>query len=415
MIPLMRPRPPRLSEAAALLRQIEDSGVFSNFGPVNTRFEDEATEKLFGGVGACLTVCNATIGLMLAMRMVTEGRTARQKYALMPSFTFAAAAQAALWSGFTPLLCDIDPQNWAADAGAEEAMLRQYRGEIAVVVPYATFGYSIDLARYEQLQARHGVPVVVDAAASLGTSRFGRGFGTGFSGPIVFSMHATKSFATGEGGLIYSADRDKIGRLRAMSSFGFGQPRTATMPGLNAKLSEVGALMALLRLQDYDSAILARETLMAQYRNSVPELTFQATGGGRQAHQFVPALLPRNLAPLREDLKNLMGASGVGIGSYFSPHLAEQAYFAETCRFGDLSVTRDVASRMISLPLYDAMQPGDVEEVASVLKSAMRLLHPGLTSPADPPSPEALGVPLAVLASLGPVSAADTRAVSAGY
>ena len=71
-------------------------------------------------------------------------------------------------------------------------------------------------------------------------------------GSVVYSMHATKSFAIGEAGLIYSADPDRIARLRTMSNFGFGEPRKATMPGLNGKLSEVGALLGQLRLNDYD-------------------------------------------------------------------------------------------------------------------------------------------------------------------
>jgi dTDP-4-amino-4,6-dideoxygalactose transaminase len=123
MIPLIKPSPPRLSEAAAKLRQIENSGLFSNFGPVNTQFEDTLVARLFGGTGACLTVCNATIGLMLAVQQVSENRNSRQKYALMPSFTFAAAAQAALWCGLTPLFCDIDPTCWAASAEAEDELL----------------------------------------------------------------------------------------------------------------------------------------------------------------------------------------------------------------------------------------------------------------------------------------------------
>ena len=74
-------------------------------------------------------------------------------------------------------------------------------------MPYATFGYPIDLEQYTKLADQLGVPVVVDAAASLGTlDEQGRGFGSGFAGSVVYSMHATKSFAVGEAGLIYSAD-----------------------------------------------------------------------------------------------------------------------------------------------------------------------------------------------------------------
>ena len=148
-----------------------------------------------------MTVCNATIGLMLAIKDAVGG-TAPGKFALMPGFTFAAAAHAALWCGLTPLLCDIHPATWAADPAAEAELLERYAGKIAIVMPYATFGYPIDLEHYTRLADQLGVPVVVDAAASLGTcDEQGRGFGSGFAGSVVYSMHATKSFAVGEAGL----------------------------------------------------------------------------------------------------------------------------------------------------------------------------------------------------------------------
>ena len=141
-IPLVRPAPPRLSQHIAELEALEASGTFSNFGPVNTRFEDEMMERFFGGQGACMTVCNATIGLMLAIKEAVGdpalGEGGGRKYALMPSFTFAAAAHAALWCGLTPLLCDVDPASWAADPNAESEILAKYAGKIAVVMPYST-------------------------------------------------------------------------------------------------------------------------------------------------------------------------------------------------------------------------------------------------------------------------------------
>ena len=82
----------------------------------------------------------------------TAPKAENGQFALMPSFTFAAAAHAAIWCGLTPLFCDIDPQTWAADPAAESAMLSRYAGKIAVVMPYATFGYPIDLDRYQRIQ-----------------------------------------------------------------------------------------------------------------------------------------------------------------------------------------------------------------------------------------------------------------------
>src|SRR3954447_9361506 len=184
-IPFLKPNPPRLSELLEQLAAIEASSIYSNYGPVNTRLEQSLTRDFFGGDGACVSVCNATIGLMLAIRMAIG--TARDKtrcYALMPSFTFAATAHAAIWAGLTPLLCDIEPDTWLASASDERKLLDRYGDEIAVIVPYATFGNNLDLKRYDQLSHDYGVPVVIDAAASLGSlNDAGDNFGAGFRHP----------------------------------------------------------------------------------------------------------------------------------------------------------------------------------------------------------------------------------------
>jgi dTDP-4-amino-4,6-dideoxygalactose transaminase len=372
-IPLVRPAPPQLSLAVDELRSLEESGIFSNYGPVNTRFEEEMLERFFGGEGACVTVCNATIGLMLAIKEAV-GDVAPGQYALMPAFTFAAAAHAALWCGLTPLLCDINSKTWAADPETETDLLARYAGKVAIAMPYATFGYNIDLERYQRITSQLGVPVVVDGAASLGTfDAQGRGFGSGFAGSVVYSMHATKSFAVGEAGLIYSADKDRIARLRTMSSFGFGEPRTATMAGLNGKLSEVTALLGRLRLRDYDSITQYRAALAHRYRTMLPELEFQAQAPGIQAYQFVPALLPRELSGRKAAIREELAARGVATGAYFSPHLMEQPYFQKTSVAGPLPVSDDVSARMISLPLYDTMTYQEVSQVVEELRSVMDL------------------------------------------
>jgi dTDP-4-amino-4,6-dideoxygalactose transaminase len=376
-IPLVRPAPPRLSQHIAELEALEASGIFSNFGPVNTRFEDEMMERFFGGQGACMTVCNATIGLMLAIRdavgdpalgEVASGR----KYALMPSFTFAAAAHAALWCGLTPLLCDVDSTIWAADPKAESEMLAKYAGKVAVVIPYSTFGYPIELDRYTRIATQLGVPVVVDGAASLGTADGnGIGFGAGFGGSVVYSMHATKSFAVGEAGVIYSADAERIARLRMMNGFGFGSPRTATMAGINGKVCEVVALLGRLRLADYDQAVAHRASLFHHYREALPELQYQVQAPGVQAHQFVPALLPSRLKDSKAAVRAQLAERGIATGAYFSPHLMEQPYFQKTCVAGPLPVCDDISARMMSLPLYDSMTHDEVDYVVSNLRELL--------------------------------------------
>ncbi len=261
-LPLIRPHPPKLSQLTAGLEAIEASGTFSNNGPVARRFEQAATNALFGGRGACLAVANATLGLMIALKQATLHHDEHRRLALMPAFTFAATGQAALWAGMTPLLADCDPDDWSLCHKAEERLLAEHGRRIGVILPYATFGNSIDLERYAWLARRHDVAVVVDAAASLGSlDGEGRGFGTGSPFPVVYSMHATKTFATSEGGLIHCDDAARIERLRVMANFGFERSRSATLPGLNAKLGEVSALIAEAKLDDIAAVVRHRNRL----------------------------------------------------------------------------------------------------------------------------------------------------------
>ena len=186
-LPLIRPNPPRLSRLGGKLEALEASGTFSNYGPIARRFEREIATRLFGGRGACLTVANATLGLMLALKLEMQGRAAGRTLVMMPAFTFAATAQAALWAGMTPLLADCDPDDGSLSARAEERLLARHGRRIGAVMPYATFGNSIDLEHYAWLARRHDLAIVVDAAAALGSQEAaGRGFGAGSPFAVVY-------------------------------------------------------------------------------------------------------------------------------------------------------------------------------------------------------------------------------------
>ncbi|WP_342454652.1 DegT/DnrJ/EryC1/StrS family aminotransferase [Sphingomonas sp. H160509] len=375
-LPLIAPNPPRLSEHLDALRRVEASGVFSNNGPEVRAFEAGVTDKLFGGHGASLAVGNATLGLMLAIRhasgMRTGGLNPKQgTLALMPALTFAATAQAAAWAGLTPLVCDIDANDWGACALEEERLLQRHGERIGVVVPYATFGNAIDLDRYVHFQRRYGVGIVIDAASSLGTlDDSGLGFGARAPFAVVHSMHATKTFAVGEGGLIHSGDVDLIATLRSMGNFGFEGSRNATLPGINAKLPEITAIMAQTKLAEIDGIADHRAVLEETYRATLPDFQFQAVSGRRRSMQFMPVLLPEHIAHHRDAIVEAIEADGVGCGRYFSPHLGEQPWFQATAMIEPTPVADKIAGRMLSLPITDAMSVADARRAAEALANA---------------------------------------------
>ncbi|NMN07647.1 MULTISPECIES: DegT/DnrJ/EryC1/StrS family aminotransferase [unclassified Novosphingobium] len=379
-IPLIAPNPPRLSNMAQGLAAIEARAIFSNGGPAVRAFEAEATAQLFGGQGDCLAVANATLGLILAIRHAAAKRIRPGALALVPAFTFAATAQAAQWAGLTPLIHDVDPQTWASDPRIEEQLLARHGERVAAIVPYAAFGRSLDLDRYAWLARRHGVAVVIDAAASLGScDAAGRNFGAGAPFVVVYSMHATKTFATAEGGLVHSGDKALVAALRQMTNFGFGSARAAEMPGLNAKLSEVGGLLASAKLAELGQVCDHRAALAEVYRAALPRLgpRFAAPAPmeqGRQAFQFWSLLLPPELAGQRAALIAALAAEGIGSGHYFSPHLGQQPWFQANALIEPVPVSDDLGARVLSLPITDGMSLGDVDVVIDHLAGAVAAL-----------------------------------------
>lgn len=371
--PLIAPRPPRPTLLGDAFARMEASGIFSNNGPEVQALEAELTAAMFGGEGATLALANATLALMLAIREAAERAGRPSGYALMPAMTFAATAQAALWAGLTPLVCDVDPHDWSACAGAEERLIVEHGDAIAVVVPYATFGNAIDLDRYAAMAARHGMGVVVDAASSLGTlDEQGRGFGSGAPFAVVYSMQATKPFSVGEGGVVHSGDRALIDRLRAMANFGFEAPRSASLPGFNAKLPEVMAILARVKLAEIEQVSESRSALETAYRAALAPLQLQRVYGARRTLGYMPVLLPPERAADRAHIIERLADAGIGAATYFSPHLGEQPLFRTAARLTHMPVADDLSARLLSLPATDAMTPADADQIARVLHDVLR-------------------------------------------
>jgi len=149
-----------------------------------------------------------------------------------------------------------------------------------------------------------------------------------------------------------------------MANFGFGEARSAQAPGLNAKLSEVGGLLASAKLQDIAAIAAHRADLGACYRAELAEFAQQAPDPGRQCFQFWSMLLPPHLASSRATIMAKLGELGIGSGHYFSPHLGQQPYFRTEALIKPTPVADDVASRILSLPILDTMTQDDVRLIA---------------------------------------------------
>jgi dTDP-4-amino-4,6-dideoxygalactose transaminase len=369
-VPFQRPEIPAQEVVEKYFRAARQAHWFSNEGPC-VRLLCERLEDYVGGSVRAIAVASGTLGLMVALRAVASPRD-EQREVLVPSFTYVASVSAILWAGFTPVFVDVAPDHWHLDPASLEVALEDRAGRVAAVLACSTFGCAPAQAVTDAWEAacrRAEVPLVVDSAAGFG-SRDDAGRRLGRQGAAeVFSFHATKPLAAGEGGAVLTSDSELATLILRSTRFGLDNDRVlADEPGLNAKMSEIHAATALAALDRLDAVVAARAALAEQIRSGLEALGFQFQPGCEQSSwQFVPALAPSPL--LRDAILRAAAASSVQVRTYHEPLHAMRG-LARYATVGDLEVTRDLSARALSLPLANHLDADQIMQIRSVLTSA---------------------------------------------
>jgi dTDP-4-amino-4,6-dideoxygalactose transaminase len=350
-------------------RRSEDARWFSNGGPCAAELTERLQARL-GGETECVLVSNATTGLLAALRAACGTPTGRRRLVLTPSYTFTATACAIHWAGFEPLFVDVDPDHWQLDPEQVAAALAAHDGEIAGVLACAAFGSAPPPAVRQAWRSaclEHGVPLVIDSAPGFGSvDAHGLPLG-GLGDTEVFSFHATKPFAIGEGGMVATADPELAERMRRLVNFGLEPGTRVSMePGLNGKLSELHAATGLAVLDRFDAVLAGRRRLAGALATATNGcgLSFQ-TGAFDGTWQFFQALAPT--AAARDASLAAAEDLAVEVRTLHDPPLHRHPAFAAARRFGPLPVTDKLAARSLSLPLANTLPDGAIERIADVI------------------------------------------------
>lgn len=339
---------------------------FANEGPCLS-FLRSRLESYLGGVH-CLPTSSATSALMVALRAVCRPGNE----VLLPSYTFVATAAAVRWCGLEPVFLDVDADHWHLDPEHLADVLQQRGSAVSAVMACSTFGCPPPVAVSEGWRdacAAANVPLVVDSAAGFGAvDEHGQVLGR--QGDVeVFSFHATKPFAVGEGGLAVTTDAAVVERMRRLANFGLDERRTPQDPvGINAKMSEIHAAIALAVLDEFADKIAGRRRRAGEMvqRLTTCGFTFQAMTGDA-VWQFVPALA-ESPSHRRATLSS-GAAAGVELRDYHVP-LHTTPAFSACARADTLSVTADLSERSVSFPMADYLTADDLNLILNAVPSS---------------------------------------------
>jgi dTDP-4-amino-4,6-dideoxygalactose transaminase len=360
-IAIAEPRLPNRTALSSYLAEIDNARRYSNFGPLVQRFEQRLAERFGVQASHVVTTANATLGLMLAL-MAQEPSPGG--LCLMPSYTFAASAHAALAVGLTPYFVDVANLSWALEPDAAHRALKSAPGPVAAVLAVAPFGAPIDYAGWETFKQETGLPVVIDGAAAFDTAAPG-------SVPVVFSFHASKALGIGEGGAVIARDTALVTKIRERSSFGFRNGREAYMPALNAKLSEYGAAVGLAALDAWPYVRIGLLSLARSYVAALSAVYGLAPMPGFGG--FASATCSIRLGPDQPEAELVrirLAKSSVEAKRWWGDGCHTQPAFL-TCPRAELPVTETLARQVIGLPFHLGLGPSQLNNVIGSLADAV--------------------------------------------
>jgi dTDP-4-amino-4,6-dideoxygalactose transaminase len=368
-IPYIRPSFPRPAELAEDFDEIVHSNWYTNFGPKEQQFARALGEYLGPDLHVA-TLANGALSLIAALH-VTVGPGTRDRYLLMPSFTFIAVAQAALWVGYRPWFIDIDPNTWQPSVPAARAVLERSRDRVAGILLTNAFGVgNPQISAWEDLAAEWELPIVLDSAAGFG-SAYADGEHVGGRGDCeIFSFHATKPFAIGEGGALVSRDPRLVEQADHFQNFGFAKSRECTQLGINAKLQEINAAIGLRQLVGLDRRLASRRKVFECYRTELTALGLQFQVNAETSSLCCGSLCCTSADHRAAVLTSLLD-NAIQARNYYNPPLHRHPYFvtnSELVASADLAVTEDVCSRIVSLPIHDYMAPENVARVVAAVQ-----------------------------------------------
>ena len=312
------------------------------------------------------TPCQSgSVALWAALRLLDIGPGDE---VLVPSLTYIATATCVSLCGATPVFVDVEPSYWCVDLASMEAA-RTPRTKAVIAVHL--FGQMCDDDLVEWCE-EHGIAYIEDAAQAHGAVA-GDGRKAGGVGDVAcFSFFPSKNLAVGgEGGMMTTRREDLAARMDALVNHGRDARLESHEVGSNLRMSEVAAAIGRVQLKRLDGWLKRRRAIAARYHEAFASIEGLETPAIRPgtAHAWHQYCL---LADHPDSLRATLDDAGIDSRVYYATPIHRQKVYEGHEQFETaLTVTDDIAHRLVAIPVHHQMTDDDVERViAAVLASS---------------------------------------------
>lgn len=354
MIPVTKAYLPNKEKYQSYVDRIFQSGWLTNNGNLLQELEQRLADYL--GVKNIILVANGSFALQLAYKAL-----ALKGEVITTPFSFAATTSTLAWEGLKPVFADINPKTFNIDPAQIEA---QITPNTSAIVPVHVFGNPCDVEAIQTIADKHKLKVVYDAAHAFGSEYKDQSV-LNFGDISTLSFHSTKLFHTIEGGAVITNDDELAKKIRLMINFGISGPTSIDSVGTNAKMNEFEAAMGLCVLDEIYAIRQRREDIWQVYSNELSSIVEmqQWNTHGKNNCAYAPVLFKSEEQLLKIEAK--LKENDILPRRYFYPSLDTLSYLdsKQIC-----NTSRDIASRILCLPIYPTLKLDDVQKIVNILE-----------------------------------------------
>lgn len=341
-------------EERAAVDRILQSGMLAQGNEV-AAFEDEFSE--FVARRQCIAVNSGTSGLHLAL--IALGIKQGDEV-IVPSFTFAATANAVALTGAMPVFVDIDPKTFNVDPAAIEAAITP---RTRAIQPVHLYGQPAAMKEIMAIAARHNLIVAEDSAQAHMASLDGTPVGA-FGATGVFSFYPTKNMTSGEGGMISTSNEEIARHCRLLRNQGMEKRYVNEIIGFNTRMTEIHAAIGRVQLSKLASWTEKRRTNARFLDENLHGVVtpFVSPGAFHVYHQYTIRVIGHDRDAFADELVR----RGVGNGVYYPIPVHQLPSFSHSF---DLPETTRATAEVLSIPVHPSLSQGNLEKIVEVVNS----------------------------------------------
>jgi dTDP-4-amino-4,6-dideoxygalactose transaminase len=349
------------SEIEAAVRVLRSGMVVQ--GPEVAAFEQEFSEFVAGR--HCVAVNSGTSALQLTLMGLGFGPGDE---VIVPSFSFAATANAVRLVGATPVFADIERDSFNLDPAAVEAAITP---RTVGIMPVHLYGHPAAMEQIMAIADKHGLAVVEDAAQAHAAALNGKPVGA-FGKAGCFSFYPTKNMHSLEGGMITTGDAEFARLLRLLRNQGMEQRYANEIVGANVRMTDVSAAIGrvqLAKLHGWTEQRIANAAYLTEHISAPSVVTPSVAEGARHVfHQYTVRVLGDRDAAMAS-----LTEAGIGNAVYYpTPIHRLKPYWEPDQKAGrtwDLPETERAAAEVVSLPVHPGLSAGNLERIVSAVNA----------------------------------------------